>query len=467
MAGEDGDGEGAAATVSRLRDVYDGGLTRPLAWRSAQLRALVRMLTDESPLRELEDALREDLGKPAPESQLTEFRVVVAEVNHTLRNLRRWLRPRRRRLPVALWPARGWTVREPLGVVLVISPWNYPVQLALAPLAGAIASGNTVLLKPSELAPATSAVLARLLPRYLDPRAVAVVEGGPDEASDLLRQRFDHIFFTGRGRVGRIVAEAASKHLTPVTLELGGKSPVWVDGTADMRSTADRIAWGKFLNAGQSCVAPDYVLATPDVADALVPALRRSITRLYGDDPSASPDYGRILSERHLDRLAQMLESATVVVGGRLDRASRYLEPTVLDQVTSGDAAMQEEIFGPILPIMRVSGVDEAIDVVRSGDKPLALYVFSEDRSVRQAFARRTSSGALGVNVPVAHLAAPELPFGGVGESGTGRYHGESSIRTFSHERAVLSKSLLPDTMRTVYPPYGRLADFVARRLMK
>ncbi|NEE02263.1 aldehyde dehydrogenase family protein [Phytoactinopolyspora halotolerans] len=460
----DGDDDGAGA-VSRLRDAFDDGVTRPLPWRADQLRAVARMLTEGSTL--LERALYEDLGKPAAEAQVTEIRVAVAEATHALRHLRRWMRPRRRRLPPVLWPARGWVVREPLGVVLIISPWNYPVQLSLVPLVGAVASGNAVVLKPSELAPATSSAVAGLVRRFMDPRAVAVVEGGPEAASHLLEERFDHIFFTGSTRTARIVAESAAKRLTPVTLELGGKSPVWVDRTVRLQPAADRIAWGKFVNAGQTCVAPDYVLATPDVADALIPALGRSIRRFFGDDAAISPDYGRILNHGHHDRLVGLLDGASVVIGGRHDRASRYLEPTVVDDVTTADALMSEEIFGPILPIVRVPDAGAAIEVVRSGPKPLTLYVFSDDRDVLRAFAHRTSSGALGVNVPLAHLAAPELPFGGVGASGTGRYHGEDSIRTFSHERAILSKPLVPDTVRMVYPPYGRLADFVARRLMR
>jgi aldehyde dehydrogenase (NAD+) len=455
----------SAAAVARLRAYYEGGQTRTVAWRRQQLGALARMLTEQAPA--LEQALREDLGKSATESRLTELRMVVAEANYLARHIRRMLRPRRQRLPVRLWPARGWTVREPLGVVLVMAPWNYPVQLALVPLAGALASGNTVVLKPSERAPATSRALARLMPQYLDPAATAVIEGGPDAVSETLEQRFDYIFFTGSASTGRIVAEAAAKHLTPLTLELGGKCPVWVDSTVDLQTAADRIVWGKFLNAGQSCVAPDYVLATDDDADALIPALGRSIRRFYGDDASASPDYGRILSTDDFDRLTGMLEQATVVIGGDSDRAGRYLAPTVVDRVNLTDPVMREEIFGPILPILRVRDVDAAIAAIRSGGKPLAAYVFTERRAVRRAFAQRVSSGALGVNVPVAHLSAPTLPFGGVGGSGAGNYHGEHSIRTFSHERAVLSKPMRPDTMRMVYPPHGRLADAVARWLMR
>ncbi|WP_166350584.1 aldehyde dehydrogenase family protein [Phytoactinopolyspora limicola] len=457
--------EPAADVVGRLREYFHAGYTRPVHWRRQQLRSLGRMLTERSPA--FERALAADLAKSPTEAQLTEIRVVVAEANHLARRLQRYLRPRRHRLPPSLWPARGWTVREPLGVVLVIAPWNYPVQLALTPLAGALASGNAVVVKPSELAPATSQVLAELLPRYLDHEAVVVLEGGPDQATSLLEQRFDHVFFTGSAYTGRIVAEAAARQLTPVTLELGGKSPVWVDHTVDLRAAADRITWGKFLNAGQTCVAPDYLLTTDAVADALIPALRASITRFYGDDPAASGDYGRMLSADAVDRLHRMLTTADVVIGGAVDPAARYLAPTVVDGVTSHDPLMREEIFGPVLPIVRVPDAAAAIRIVRSGEKPLAVYVFSDDPAVRRVFAQQTSSGALGLNVGVAHLAASALPFGGVGPSGWGRYRGEHSIQTFSHERAVLSKSLWPDTMRTVYPPLGRMARFVARRVIR
>ncbi|QIZ98329.1 aldehyde dehydrogenase family protein [Leifsonia sp. PS1209] len=454
-----------AQTADDLRAFFDRGITKPLSWRLAQLRALRRMLTERSV--EFEDALLSDLGKNPTESQIAELGFVVGEIDHMTRHLRRWLRPKRVGVPGALLPAGASIVREPVGVVLVIAPWNYPVQLLLAPVVGALAAGNAVLLKPSELAPATSSAMARLIPEYLDTRAVAVVEGGVEETTGLLAQCWDHIFFTGNGRVGRIVAAAAVEHLTPVTLELGGKSPVYVDDTTDLDAAAQRIAWGKFMNAGQTCVAPDYVLATPSVAARLATALAAAVSDLYGADPSTSPDYGRIVDDRQFQRLTTLLDAGATVTGGTHDAASRYLAPTVLIDVPRDAPVMREEIFGPILPIVTVDGLDDAIRYIVSGDKPLALYVFSEDKRVRRRFLTETSSGAVGFGVPAAHLAVAGLPFGGVGASGMGAYHGEHSLRTFSHEKAVLTKSLKPDTLRLIYPPFTEAKDRFARGLLR
>lgn len=454
-----------ARTVDELRSAFERGVTKPLAWRLGQLRALRRMLTERS--AEFEDALLADLAKSPTESQIAELGFVVGEIDHTLKHLRRWLRPRRVSVPGALLPARASTMLEPVGVVLVIAPWNYPVQLLLAPLVGALAAGNAVVLKPSELAPATSAAMARLIPQYLDPRAVAVVEGGVEDTTDLLAQRWDHIFYTGNGRVGRIVAAAAVENLTPVTLELGGKSPVYVDATVDIIAAARRIAWGKFMNAGQTCVAPDYVLAERSIVPRLADALRDAVRDLYGDDPAQSPDYGRIVNDRQFERLTGMLGSGTAAVGGGHDAETRYLAPTVLTDVAPESPAMAEEIFGPILPILPVDGLDDAIRFIRAGDKPLALYVFTSSAATRRRILTETSSGAVGFGVPAAHLAVAGLPFGGVGESGAGAYHGERSLRTFSHEKAVLSKPLSPDTMQLIYPPYTEAKDRFARGLLR
>lgn len=454
-----------ARTVDELRSAFERGVTKPLAWRLGQLRALRRMLTERS--AEFEDALLADLAKSPTESQIAELGFVVGEIDHTLKHLRRWLRPRRVPVPGALLPARASTMLEPVGVVLVIAPWNYPVQLLLAPLVGALAAGNAVVLKPSELAPATSAAMARLIPQYLDTRAVAVVEGGVEDTTDLLAQRWDHIFYTGNGRVGRIVAAAAVENLTPVTLELGGKSPVYVDATVDIAAAARRIAWGKFMNAGQTCVAPDYVLAERSIVPRLADALCDAVRDLYGDDPAQSPDYGRIVNDRQFERLTGMLGSGTAAVGGDHDAETRYLAPTVLTDVAPESPAMAEEIFGPILPILPVDGLDDAIRFIREGDKPLALYVFTSSATTRRRILTETSSGAVGFGVPAAHLAVAGLPFGGVGESGAGAYHGERSLRTFSHEKAVLSKPLSPDTLQLIYPPYTEAKDRFARGLLR
>ncbi|MGZ3097526.1 aldehyde dehydrogenase family protein [Streptomyces sp. H72] len=433
--------ERPAEVASRLRATFRTGRTKPVEWRTAQLRRLRALLTEQGP--ELEAALHADLGKSAAEAQRTEIGFTVREIDHTLDHLTDWLRPEPAPVPAHLGAdATAWTQYDPLGVVLVIAPWNYPVQLLLAPVAGALAAGNAVVAKPSELAPATSAVLARLLPEYLDAEAVAVVEGGVPETTALLAERFDHIFYTGNGTVGRIVMRAAAEHLTPVTLELGGKSPAFVDRDADLDVVAARLAGGKFLNAGQTCVAPDYVLTDPETAAALEPALVRAVEALYGTDPAGSAEYARIVNERHFDRLAGLLDSGRVVVGGDSERARKYIAPTVLADVAPDAPVMREEIFGPILPIVTVSGLDEAIAFVNDRDKPLALYVFSASDGTRERFAAETSSGGLGHGLPLAHLTVSDLPFGGVGESGMGSYHGRWSLETFSHRKAVLKKPL-------------------------
>ncbi|MFF7633604.1 aldehyde dehydrogenase family protein [Kitasatospora sp. NPDC008050] len=429
-----------ATVVARLRGTFTSGRTRSIDWRLARLSALRALLTEQS--EAFLAALHADLGKSAAEAYRSEVGFTLNEIDHTVEHLADWLRPRPAAVPGAFQPAEAQVVRDPLGVVLIIAPWNYPLQLALAPLVGALAAGNTAVVKPSELTPATSAALARLLPRYLDREAVAVLEGGVPETTALLEQRFDHIFYTGNGQVGRIVMAAAAKHLTPVTLELGGKSPVVVEPGADLAVTAQRLARGKFQNAGQTCVAPDYVLAIGESAGALEAHLREAVQELYGAEPADSPAYGRIVNERHHDRLTALLGEGRIVTGGAHDRATRYLAPTVLAEVSPEAPVMQAEIFGPILPIIAVPDLDAAIAFINERDKPLALYAFTDSEQTKQRLAAETSSGGLVFGLTVSHLAVPELPFGGVGESGMGRYHGEYSIDTFSHAKAVLDKPL-------------------------
>jgi aldehyde dehydrogenase (NAD+) len=353
-------------------------------------------------------------------------------------------------------------------VVLVLAPWNYPFHLLTLPLAYALAAGNTAVVKPSELAPATSSVLARLLPQYLDDQAVAVAEGGPAVATSLLEQRWDHIFYTGGGRVGRIVMEAASRHLTPVTLELGGKSPALVDASADLEVAARRIVWGKFVNAGQTCVAPDHVLVDRRVGDELVGLLGQAVRQFYGDDPRSSPDYGRIVNDAHFERLQGLLAAsphAEVVTGGDAEPATRYLAPTVVTGVRPDDPLSTEEIFGPILPVVAYDGLDDAIARVNTGDRPLALYVFAEDRRVSDRVVAETSSGGVCVNATLVHLGVFDLPFGGVGASGMGAYHGRAGFDTFSHRKGVLERSTRFDPS-LAYPPYTLVKRWLLRRAL-
>ncbi|MFF3325149.1 aldehyde dehydrogenase family protein [Streptomyces sp. NPDC002889] len=432
--------EQPADTVARLRATFRSGRTKSVDWRTTQLRRLREMLTDNGTA--LAEALHKDLSKSSTEAFRTEIDATIGEIDHMLDHLDEWLRPAPVPVPEYLGDATAWTQYDPLGVVLVIAPWNFPAQLLLTPVVGALAAGNAVVAKPSELAPATSAVLAHLLPKYVDTDAVAVVEGGIPETTALLAERFDHILCTGNAAVGRIVMTAAARHLTPVTLELGGKSPAFVDRDTDPADVAARLARGKFLNAGQTCVAPDYVLTDAETARALEPALAQAIEKLYGSEPATSPEYGRIVNERHFDRLSALVDSGRIVTGGDRDRSAKYIAPTVLADVDPQAPVMQEEIFGPVLPIVTVADLDEAINFINDRDKPLALYAFTESAATRRRLAAETSSGGLGFGLPVVHVTVSDLPFGGVGESGMGNYHGRYSLETFSHRKAVLDKPL-------------------------
>ncbi len=449
--------------VRLARAAFDDGRTRPLPWRRTQIEAVLGMVSENA--ADIESALNADLGKDGLESHLTEVLAVAAEARLLLRNLRRWTHDQPVRLPATFAPGRARVVREPLGVVLVIGAWNYPVNVTLMPLLGALAAGNSVVLKPSELAPACSGLLARLIPRYLDPEAVQVVTGGPGETTELLRHRFDHILYTGNGTVGAIVMAAAARHLTPVTLELGGKSPVWVDESVPVRKAARSIAWGKFTNAGQTCIAPDYVLTTPALAERLAGEVARAALSYYGRDPQRSGSYGRIVNERHTRRLAGLLGSGHVASGGMVDLADRYISPTVLLDVAPDSPVMSEEIFGPILPILTVADHHEAIEFITARPKPLALYAFTSRAAVKEDLLARTSSGSVAFNSVMTQAAVSSLPFGGVGASGIGAYHGEHSIRTFSHDRAVLDKPARFDVSALARPPYTFLKERLLRRL--
>ena len=452
--------------IARLRGTYESGATRSASWRRSQLGRLRGLLTaGESRLTE---ALAVDLGKPAVEGWLTDLAVVTGEIDHARRHLRRWMRDERVRLPLLLRPGRAYIGREPLGIVLVVAPWNYPVQLSLAPVVGALAAGNCVVIKPSELAPTTSGVLAALAAEHLDGDAVAVLEGGPEVVEATLAAGVDHLVFTGGESAGRLVMQAAARTLTPVTLELGGKNPAIVAADADIRVAARRIAWGRFLNAGQTCVSPDYVLVERAVAGRFLAALHAAITEFFGADPRSSPDYARIVDERHYARLATLLTThgGEVVEGGACDPTTRFVAPTVVRDPSWDSPLMAEETIGPILAVLAVDDLGEALSLIARRPDPLALYVFSSSRRTLGEVIRRTRSGGVCVNGTTLQIAVPQLPFGGVGRSGIGAYHGRTGFEQLSQRRGVLIRRRHFDP-RVLYPPYGpakvRLLRFCER----
>ena len=439
--------------VATARTAFESGKTRPLAWRKAQLSSMIKMLRDNAD--EFSAALKQDLGRGPEEAWLYDIGFSITEIELIIKNLKKWTEPRKVSTPLVSMPGSSHRIPQPLGVVLVIAPWNYPIQLLLIPVAGAIAAGNAVVMKPSEVSSATSALLGKLVPQYFDKDAIAIVEGAVPETTQLLAEKFDHIFYTGNGTVGRVVMRAAAENLTPVTLELGGKSPTIVDKSANLAVAGRRIAWAKYVNAGQTCVAPDYVLAHADVADKLVDEIRMSVKDFYGSDPQQSGDFARISSPRHFSRLKAMLASGKIAIGGESDEQQRYIAPTVLVDVTASDSVMQEEIFGPILPVLTVQSIDEAINFVNARSHPLALYVFAEDQKVNDKVVASTTSGGVTVNGTIFHMTGPFLPFGGVGESGMGAYHGRAGVDTFQHLKPVLKRSTRVDAP-LAYPPYTK-----------
>jgi aldehyde dehydrogenase (NAD+) len=448
---------GIVEKVANARASFRDGRTRPGSWRRAQLGALKALLKKEE--SRVFEALWADLRKPRLEAYLTEVGFVISEIDDALEHLEKWMRPERKHTSLLAQPGRSWTTHDPLGVVLVIGAWNYPINLLLAPLVGALAGGNAAVLKPSEIAAHTSALMADLVPRYLDSEAISVVEGGAEETQAVLNERFDLIFFTGGSHVGQIVLEKAAKYLTPVVLELGGKSPCLVDRDASLEVAARRIAWGRFSNAGQTCVAPDYVLVHEAVELELLGHLRAAVNAFYGDDPQTSPDYCRIVNDRNFERLSKLLQDGEVVCGGKADAKERYISPTILRRVSPEAPVMKDEIFGPILPVLTVPNMEAAIEFVTDRPKPLALYLFSNNEATQHKVVERTSSGNACINDVIMHMVVPELPFGGVGDSGTGRYHGQWSFETFTHRKGVLSRTNHLD-FPVRYPPYtdGHLA---------
>ncbi len=451
-------------TLERQRENFQKGATRSYEFRIEQLKKLpVWIHTHE---QQIYDALYADLNKAPFECYATEIGIVLEEVKCAVRRLKSWMRPQRARTPITQFPSRCLRISEPYGVVLIMSPWNYPFQLALAPLVGALAAGNCAVLKPSAYAPHTSAVLAQLVRETYPDWLVSVVEGGREENQELLRQKFDYIFFTGSVNVGRLVMEEAAKNLTPVTLELGGKSPCIVDDTADIRLAARRIVWGKYLNAGQTCVAPDYLLVQDNVKDLLVAAMKKEIRRQFGKDPLQNKDYPKIINEKHFSRVCALMEGTEILAGGGVSAGTLKIAPTILDRVHRESPVMQEEIFGPLLPVLTFNRIEEAAAFVEKGEKPLALYYFTKDRENEKQILSRLSYGGGCVNDVVVHLATPYMPFGGVGKSGMGSYHGKQSFLTFSHSKSIMKKALWLD-IPLRYAPYGKMSLALLKKIQK
>jgi aldehyde dehydrogenase (NAD+) len=448
-------------TVAKLRATFATGHTRSVQWRKQQLNALATLVKENEAA--IIEALGEDLDRPPFEAWMADVAPVAAEAHQAARNVRRWMRRRYRMLEMSQLPGRGWVEYEPYGTVLIIGAWNFPFSLTLGPAVGAIAAGNTVVLKPSEIAAASSRLMAELVPRYLDTDAIAVVEGDGAVTQELIAQGFDRLLFTGGTEIGRKVYEGAAPHLTPVTLELGGKSPVIVAADADIDVAAKRIAWTKLINSGQICIAPDYVLADASIRDKLVDKLKDAVTTF-----EAKSDGGkRVINQRQFDRIAGYLSETKgeIALGGGTDAASRRIQPTIVVDPDPAEPLMTNEIFGPVLPILKVQNLDEAITFVNSRPKPLAAYLFTKTKSIRERVIKEVSAGGMVINQLMFHFATAKLPFGGVGPSGMGAYHGKFGFEEFSHRKTVMTKPTRPDAMSFMYPPYTERAKKLARKL--
>uniref|UniRef100_A0A8C9THA2 Aldehyde dehydrogenase n=1 Tax=Scleropages formosus TaxID=113540 RepID=A0A8C9THA2_SCLFO len=452
--------------VERARRAFLTGRTKPLEYRIRQLKSLQRFLVERK--TEIATALNKDLHKSEHGIPLFETLSLEGEISLTVNKLAEWAAPRPVEKNLLTISDQVYIQPEPLGVVLVIGAWNYPWAVTIQPLIGAIAAGNAAVVKPSEVSMHTAKIMEDLLPLYLDKEMYPVVTGGVLETQELLKQRFDHIFYTGNSTVGKLVMEAASHHLTPVTLELGGKSPCYIDSSCDLTIACRRIAWGKFSNCGQTCIAPDYILCNPAVQDRVVEEIRRTLHEFYGEDPKTSPDYGRIINKRHFGRIMELLKGCEVAFGGENDQQQCYIAPTVLKNVQSGARVMQEEIFGPLLPIVPVSSVNEAIQFINEQEKPLALYVFSSKKQVIKKMMAETSSGGVMVNDVVMHYTVSSLPFGGVGNSGMGAYHGKHTFDQLSHHRSCFVRSLAMESLNEArYPPLDQSRMRLARFFMQ
>ncbi|WP_373530248.1 aldehyde dehydrogenase family protein [Nostoc sp.] len=440
--------------IQNQREFFESGKTKDITFRIEQLKTLKQAIIESQ--QAIIQALKADLHKPEVETYITEIGV-IKEIDYALKHINTWTKPKKVAVSFDFFSYSARIYPEPLGVVLIIGPWNYPFNLIISPLIGAIAAGNCAIIKPSEIAFHTSHIIAEIIAKYFNPAYIAVVEGGVEASQKLLAEKFDHIFFTGGTAVGKIIMAAAAKYLTPVTLELGGKSPCIVDTEINLEHTLRRITWGKFINAGQTCIAPDYLLVDKKIKKDLIDGFKKCLKEFYGDNPANSPDYARIISEKHFDRLVKFLEDGEVIIGGKTQPSERYIAPTVIDNVSLEDSIMQEEIFGPILPIIEYTDIAEAIALINSKPKPLALYLFSQNKNLQKRVLQETSSGGVCINDTVMQVGVSSLPFGGVGDSGTGNYHGKASFDTFSHNKSVLKNSFWLD-LKWRYAPYeGKL----------
>ncbi|MHC4558175.1 MAG: aldehyde dehydrogenase [Planctomycetota bacterium] len=450
--------------VEKQREFFTNGETKSITYRLRMLKTLRKAILAFE--QEIFEALHADLKKSKLETYTTEIGQCLSEITFVLRHMKKWMKPQRVGGSKLFPLSSGWIVSEPLGISLILSPWNYPFRLAVLPLIASLAAGNCVILKPSEISKNTERVIAKMITEHFDDRSVSVVCGGPDTAQRLLEHKFDHIFYTGGETIGKVVMKAAALHVTPVVLELGGKSPCVVDENCSLERAAKRITWGKFLNAGQTCVAPDFLLVHKNAKEKLIKEMKKRIEKFYGQRPCDSANYGRIINESHFDRLSKLLKDGNVVLGGQINREELYISPSVIENIPENTSLMNEEIFGPILPILEFDNVSGAIDLINKNPKPLALYIFSQDKGFQQRIIAETSSGGVCINDTIVHLSVPNLPFGGVGKSGFGRYHGKAGFDTFSNPKSVFRQTMLFDIPKR-FPPADELGLKILRHLLK
>ena len=446
-------------TVIDQKIFFNTGETRSLVFRFEQLRKLRCMIEENE--SDIMTALSKDMGKPRAEAFTSEIGMLLEEIKYTWKHLKGWVKPKTCKTMVFHMPASSYSIPEPYGVVCIIGPWNYPFQLLISPLIGALAAGNCAILKPSELSRHSATLLEILIRKYFEPSSVAVITGGAEISSELLKQNFDYLFFTGSSKIGKKVLEAAAQNLIPCTLELGGKNPCIVDTDKNIQQTAKRIAWGKFFNAGQTCVAPDYVIVRNEITELLTEELKAAIESFYHNNKQ---DYARIINKQHFDRIISLFEGGSIIHGGKFERNELWIEPTIVNQVTWTDEIMKEEIFGPVLPIISYNAIEELIPILIKEQKPLALYIFSNNKKTIDMILHHVSAGTVCVNGTMSQMISFTLPFGGIGESGMGKYHGHHSFSTFSHEKAVLKKHPRIG-INAVFPPYTRSVSFIKKTI--